>query len=320
MSEIKIADVSLLNFCNFSCDYCIADSIKEKPMISENGSVKIVDPRYNSRGYKNPFNAKQAGVPFEDEAFNKWVEGKGHARGHFLDLNALLRFCKKHLNGWLITLSGGEPLLYPKIDEFITELTKTHSVVILTNASLISAHKALLDLPKDRLFFRVGFHPEQRTIDSFKNCIEIFKEHDANYVVNYILHPKHIQEGTYQDYIDLLNESDYKYEITRYEGQWMDERYSCHLPMRDWELEIIGDYSSYVSLIPSDAPGSRFLAITAGGDIYECHNRNRRMGSVYENWLKPIPVNSPSCFTSKNICPSIKANYDIHQTINRHQS
>lgn len=320
MSEIKIADVSLLNFCNFSCDYCIADSIKEKPIVDDNGYIKILDPRYDGRGHKTPLNAKRNGVPFENESFNKWVATKNaHPRGHFLDLNALIRFSRTHLNGWLITLSGGEPLMYPKVEEFIKELTQTHSVVLLTNASLIHGKKELFEIPKDKLFYRVGFHPEQRTTESFIHVVDILRENDTNYVINYILHPQHIKDGTYQEYIDVLESNDYPYEITRYEGMWKNERYSCHLPMKDWELDIIGDYKKYADAIPSTAPGSQFLAITAGGDVFECHNRSHPMGSVYDNWLHMRPIDSPSCFTAKNVCPSIKANYDIYQKIN-HQS
>lgn len=321
MSEIKIADISLLNFCNFSCNYCIANSVKEKPIVDENGYIKILDPRYDGRGNKTLLNAKRNNVPFENESFNKWAASHNvHPRGHFLDLNALKNFCITHLNGWLLTLSGGEPLLYPKIEEFLKDITTTHNVVVLTNASLIHGKKELFDIPKEKIFYRVGFHPEQRTIDSFTHAVDLLKDNDTNYIVNYILHPQHIKDGTYQNYIDILKFNDYPYEITRYEGIWEKERYSCHLPMKDWEMDIIGDYSKYVELIPSTAPGSQFLAITAGGDVYECHNRVHKMGSVYGNWLNNKPINSPSCFTNRNVCPSIKANYDIYQKLNHPQS
>jgi len=312
MSEIKIADISLLNFCNFSCEYCIADSVKEKPIVDENGYIKVLDPRYDSRGNKTPLNAKRNNVPFEDAAFNAWVATQNaHPRGHFLDLNALTRFARTHLDGWLLTLSGGEPLLYPKIEEFIKDITTTHKIVLLTNASLLHIKKELFELPKERIYYRVGFHPEQRTIESFIHSVDLLKENDTNYIVNYILHPQHIKDGTFQEYIDVLKYNGYPYEITRFEGTWNNERYSCHLPMKDWEIDIIGDYKEYASIIPSDSPGSQFLAITAGGDVFECHNRRYKMGSVYDNWLHLRAINSPSCFTSKNVCPSIKANYDI---------
>lgn len=321
MNEIKIADVTLLNLCNFSCDYCISESEKQSLYLNDDGTIKIHDLRYNDLGYKNPFTARMNGVPYENEEFNKTIEGIAHPRGHFLDFNAMLRFTKKHLNGWLITLSGGEPLYYPKVNEFLKEITKTNKIVLLTNLSLIKANKDILtDIPRDRLFYRVGFHPEQRTVKSFISNVDTLVEHDADFIINYILHPKHIEENTYQEYIDILKYNGYPYEITRYEGKYKNDSYSCHHPLRDWEIDIMGDFNEYTNEIPSNTPGSRFIMIQADGEIFECTNKTHRLGNVYENRLQLRAVNRPSCFTKKNMCPSIKANYDIHQKINHHQS
>jgi hypothetical protein len=66
MVEIKIADISILNLCNFSCEYCIANSVKEKPIVNENGYIKVLDPRYDARGNKTLLNSKRNNVPFEN--------------------------------------------------------------------------------------------------------------------------------------------------------------------------------------------------------------------------------------------------------------
>lgn len=311
MNQIKIADISITNFCNFSCDYCIAKSINGPLYLNKDGSIKVIDPRYNRLGYKTPFEAKRNHVPFENEAFNKTIEGIAHPRGHFLDLNALTKFSKKHLKDWMISISGGEPLYYPKIDDFLLEMTQHNKMVLLTNLSLIKGHMKLLDIPKDRLFFRVGFHPEQRTLNSFKHVVDILKEHNCSYIVNYILHPNHIETGKYQEYIDFLNNNNYLYEITRYEGSYKGESYSCHLPLRDWEQDIIGSFDKYITNIKSDTPGSKFILIQSDGEIFECVNKTARLGNVYENKLHLRGINRPQCFQKTNMCPSIKANYDI---------
>jgi len=321
MNEIKNADVTLLNFCNFSCDYCIANSEKHPLHLNEDGTIKIHDLRYNGLGYKNPFTARQNGVPFENEAFNKTIEGIAHPRGHFLDFKAFLRFARKYLSDWTITITGGEPLYYPKVDDFLKELNTTNKIVLLTNLSLIKGHKNILtDIPKDRIYYRVGFHPEQRNIDSFKSNVDVLVTHDVNFVVNYILHPQHIENGSYQSYIDMLNESGYPYEITRYEGIYKGEKYSCHEPMKDWEQIIIGEPSDHLLNIPSNTPGSAFMLIQADGEIFECAGKGLRLGNVYENKLHLHPVNKPKCFSRTNTCPSIKSTMDIHNRLNHHRS
>jgi pyruvate-formate lyase-activating enzyme len=316
MNEIKIADISITNFCNFSCEYCIAKSEKQPLILNEDGSIKVIDLRYNQLGQKNMITAARNRVPFENEAYNKTIEGIAHPRGHFLDLPTLLRFIQRHLSGWLITISGGEPLYYPKVDEFLHELTKTNQVVLLTNLSLIHSHKSLLDIPKDKLFFRVGWHPEQRTLNSFIHCLNVLKEHNASCIINYILHPKHIEDGTYHTNIETLKSVGLPYEITRFEGMWKNEVYSCHLPMRDWEQDIIGSFTNVIQNIPTNITGSKFIIIQADGEIFECISKNVRLGNVYENKLRLIPINRPGCFQSTNVCPSIRANYDIYGRFN----
>jgi len=96
----------------------------------------------------------------------------------------------------------------------------------------------------------------------------------------------------------------------------MNEKYSCHLPLKDWELDIIGNFNDYVNKIHHSAPGFDFIAITAGGDVYECHDRKIKIGDVYKNWFHPISINKPTCFTNSNICPSIKANYELYNYLN----
>lgn len=317
MTKIKIADISITNFCNFACNYCIANTEQEPIILNTDGSVKIHDLRYDANWKKSIYTAHKNNVPFDNESYNKTIAGIAHPRGHFLDFTALLTFIHTHLNGWLISITGGEPLYYPKIDSFIHELTKTNRVVLLTNLSLIRNHQSLMNIPVDKLYYRVGWHPEQRSTDNLINCISFLREHNASYIVNYILHPKHIEDGTYQNYIDILRDNNIPYEITRFEGVYKNELYSCHAPMKDWEQDIIGNFSDYIGRIPAYAPGSSFMLIQADGEIYECADARIRIGNVYENKLRLKPTIRPMCFTTSNICPAIKSNYDMHNRFTR---
>jgi len=98
MRLTKIADISLLNSCNFSCDYCISKSIHTR----KNNDIGMWD-------------------------INSPV----------LDYYPLLQFIKNNLSDYIIQISGGEPLTMSGIEYLLNEAVNINQVVVNTNGSLL---------------------------------------------------------------------------------------------------------------------------------------------------------------------------------------
>ncbi len=222
---MKCVDIILHDYCNFSCSYCISGS-QHRPgdpiHVDDEGNLKIVkDLRLNHNGTKSRPSAKSNNIPFKEPDFLKWLKDNGHLRHKFLDLDILTKYIREQLPDWTLCISGGEPLLHPKIDEFLTEITKTNKVILLTNASKLMKFPKLLDIAPDRIFYRIGYHPEFRSIPAFLKIMEYVKSNDMNYVVNYVLHPEYASNGLHKAHIDLLVDNDIEREVTRFEGNGM---------------------------------------------------------------------------------------------------
>jgi len=248
-----------------------------------------------------------------DREYIEIVKNTGNFRHQFLDLDILYDYIRTHLSDWTIALSGGEPLLYPKIDEFITKLVKTNKVILLTNLSLIKNHMELIDLPN--LFFRVGYHPQERSSRHFTSVVDILKFNHVPYIVNYVLHPSHVESGEYLDHIKVLDDNDFEYEITRFEGTWKGEEYDKHHDLKEWEKEILSSHIMSPINVSADEPGQTYLAIKAEGTVFECHDYRVNMGNVYDNTLNLEPISKEGCIGCDNKCPSMVSQENIFENV-----
>lgn len=305
----KTVDIILLSNCNLTCDYCISGSNRwEYPInLDENGDIKFITDLRVVNGHKNLQAARQHGLSMDEHIFVNQVKNTGNFRHQFLDLPALKNYVNTHLSDWILAISGGEPLLYPKISTFLNEMTQTNKVILYTNLSLIKSNKTILDIPSDRMFYRVGYHPEFRSVSHFLSCVDILKENCKKYVVNYVLHPSYVKNNLYKAHLDALIDNDINYEVTRFEGVYDGVRYNAKDPIRDWEAHILNaDYFKLKSNIEGIA-GKSYLAILADGNVWECHNYGTKLGNVYENTLTFKPTVYDNCMSCETKCPSILA-------------
>ena len=86
---MKHCDISLLNSCNFSCDYCKSSS----QHVRKNNEFGIYD-----------------------------------VNSPVLDSDFLIKFIQDNLEGYVIQLSGGEPLTHPSIGYLLREISKTNKI------------------------------------------------------------------------------------------------------------------------------------------------------------------------------------------------
>lgn len=103
-----ILDISLLNSCNFHCNYCISKSLHAEESPS----------------------------------------GRYEIKGSAIDPDPLIDYIKKWFpKDSIIQLSGGEPLTYLPLTYVVKELIDNYSIVINTNGALIKNVPKLYDLP-----------------------------------------------------------------------------------------------------------------------------------------------------------------------------
>jgi hypothetical protein len=315
-----IFEVSLTPHCNFKCDYCIASTI-------EFVSAKNDKTGETTLGWLFPTTKKEDSMILQPDGEYKvqyspmiWQGSNGNeteekciARNRknkqppvigtpdgvvAMNLQKLVLFIQTHLSGWDIVLSGGEPLIVPGIDECIAEITKTNNVKLLSNCFLIKKHKNLLLNP--RVAIKVGYHPEFRNHEEFKEKMEFMKLHTDRFYVNFVKHPRMEKDNfkSFFKYKKILEDLEVKYDVTMFKGKWEGKSYGTL-----WEDEEIAgmplgknkEHISEHSLDPLTKdnfmwnPGKTFMTAYADGRILECHNAVVEMGNINDNTLNIEP-------------------------------
>lgn len=96
---------------------------------------------------------------------------------------------------WLVTLTGGEPLLMPNLSVFCRELDKRGNQVALYSALLISNdHPNFRYLVEDGAsvidYIMASFHPEAEEIEAdFFSRVQLLKNAGHKVIVRFVGHP-----------------------------------------------------------------------------------------------------------------------------------
>jgi len=320
---VKVFEVCLTNYCNFRCEYCISDKTRGADKFSEplkldsEGNLLVHDKELSSEEV-----AKRVRMLAEEGqgALDSYVQAEHdawYANRHlkhdytdWLNFDALIAFVRNNLTSdWVINLTGGEPLYYPKIEDLIVELVKTNAVLLTSNASLVRNKPSLLEIPRDKLYFRVGYHPEYRNLETFVKCIDYLVENNFKYVINYVAHPKYYEDSCedYKKHIDLLIEHQYQYEVTPFEGNYNGKSYpSMRFNRSEQEQYLFGPTDQYKQV--HSPMGTSFLMCEPNGKIFECQGKGSQLGDVYDNAVKLAKVQHSPCFSFKGCYTARSAN------------
>lgn len=292
---MKLFEISLTNYCNFKCSYCISDSNRGADkfsaplLLDENGNLKIHPDGMSQLEYDT-------------------LKNTAHDSGDWINLDVLYSFILDNLDDWVINLTGGEPLYYPNIDKFILKLSKTHKVIVTSNISLISSKKELLKIDRNNFFLRIGYHPEFRSEKEFIRNMSYIIDHNFKYIINYVLHPSYYVNSTkYSDHIRLLIENNYDYEVTPFEGKFDNITYPTPISKRsELEMSLLSDHQ--LNFTQKSPIGDSFILAEPSGVIYECQGKEVMLGSVYENTLSLIQQPKNKCFNIIGCSPVASAN------------
>lgn len=72
-----------------------------------------------------------------------------------------------------VVISGGEPFLYPRIDELINFLTAKYFVTVQSNMSVLRNAEKII--PSSKLLFSVSFHPSELKKEVFEKNVNKLK-------------------------------------------------------------------------------------------------------------------------------------------------
>lgn len=315
----KIVDISISNFCNFSCNYCISNSIQKKIPTNKDGTARVFkDLRYNDRGFIDHSLIRKYGLIVRGERGSTYNYGILNADGSidrtgdhviendFIDYNSLLSFLRNKLPDWVIQIGGGEPLLNPKIDDFLVDLAQTHKIILSTNASLLHTKHKILDIG-DNLIYRIGFHPTQASIESYMLKFNMLKDLGKLFLVNFVLHPMYEKDGLGRAYVDVLKDNNIPHEVTRFYGKINEVSYP--LPeLSKMESELLSTHArpNYVTKHDENDPGNSMLSIYPDGNIYQCPKRMSWLGDIYgrQRYSKMNIKKTPLCFANSS-CQSM---------------
>lgn len=158
--------VSVWNYCQNACHYCVSGSNLPKWTAPETFEV-----------WKPPGGEHMNDLQLQ-KRFGQWYFNTCPDKARFLsphnvlELPYLLFWLQRHTPHAVVHLSGGEPLLRPDIESFTGELVRAgFEVAIFTNGLLIPARAELLDMP---IKWVVTHHNPQSHAD-FLRCIEPIK-------------------------------------------------------------------------------------------------------------------------------------------------
>lgn len=221
-------DVSLLNSCNFHCDYCRSGSL----MSRKNNDADVYD-----------------------------------VNGPVLEADTLIDFIRSKMSGYVIQLSGGEPLTHPAFSYILSEIIKTNKVIVCTNGSLIYKYTKFLN--NSNIIWRISYHPEYRK-DDFDSVMDLVINSCAKYIVNYVCHPRHIENGKAIDYIENIKK--YNHSVTEFEGSYKNNSFRL--------VEDI--YEGLCTPLKEITFKLNMVVIKPNGMVYSCYGKIKNsIGNIY---------------------------------------
>ena len=207
---------------------------------------------------------------------------------------------------------GGEPLLYPRIDEILEALSRKHYLSVITNLSMpIDAARRLVQkLPPERVRFGASFHPEFSDLDQFLEKLAVFQEADFQVWASMVAWPPFI--GEIKKYMDVFESRGIGLDLQTFFGTYQGKSYPLDYT-REEKLAI----SPYIADILKPhglgqeptlgkpcGSGHIYSKILGNGDVYRCgsvvdYDSPAPMGNIldpdFELWAGPTPCPRRTC-------------------------
>lgn len=247
---MQIAELSLTNICNFACSYCTSEASYIRARKGKNWSYA----------------------------------------GPVVDFSPWLKFIQTHLAGYIILVTGGEPLIVQNIAEFLNDVSTTNGVFVNTNGANL---QSILPLISESVKFRVSLHPDSRRLSEFRAVVSGLATDRV--LINYMAHPSHLDSRVYFECVEFLKGLGKPYEVTAFEGSFAGRQLSCT------DQFYFGLTTTRVTM----AQEFKKICIHPDGRVFPCHGETAQIGDVYANALNISAACNNRCryIDESSLCP-----------------
>jgi len=126
--------------------------------------------------------------------YGKWDELK--SRNYYPEIKEIVVAWEKiyKLYGEAkISITGGEPFIYPKFKKLIKEISKFHQIEIITNLST-NIENFLKEITSEKIIINPSFHPDFADIDVFIKRAKLLKDYGFLKCITIVAYPPYVRK------------------------------------------------------------------------------------------------------------------------------
>lgn len=244
--------------------------------------------------------------------YGKWIDLR--TRNRILTVRELIKAWNNIYRSYgsvKISITGGEPFLYPDFVELIKELSQMHKVEIITNLS-VDIQPFIKGVNSKNVKVNPSFHPLFADFDKFIERALILKEGGLLNCVSYLAWPPQILRIGY--YTQKFRRHSISISIQSFFGEYKGLRYPDAYTKEDKQIILpqIGERGGepfqtepFKSKGKLCAAGQRYGVIHPDGKVLRCGGINSCegasiIGNLFEQGFRLLEKPSPCTF---DICP-----------------
>jgi MoaA/NifB/PqqE/SkfB family radical SAM enzyme len=229
-------------------------------------------------------------------------------------VDAWHRIYKKYGSTHII-VSGGEPTIYPSFFDLVKELSREHTLEIITNLSCSQSQLVnfIKQLQLNRVHFSTSFHSLFTSFEVFLKKVLIIKERGLFCVINLVAYPPELKRMSY--FKDKFTKYGFDISILPFRGIHSDTVY----PEGYTEAEKSIIYNLSGSLPPAQKKqldqfmsldrtkgklcyaGQKYARINSDGHVVRCAPSKKILGYFFDREISLLDHPSP-CVSEKCFC------------------
>lgn len=170
----------------------------------------------------------------------------------------------------IITVSGGEPLLYKNLVPLLKGLSESGHIISQVVSNLSEGYERFVDLAKMGVRLQASFHDEYNNKEDFGSKLSFLKKKNVNVVVNFVATKENIaKHESYKDYFE--KELGVAFKLDAYEDVTIEK-------VEKTSAKIHGE--NYISKrhetdnleLKSCLGGSKYFVVMPNADVYRCYH------------------------------------------------